>query len=280
MRPENAVLTRFAYFIFPRPPDNFTHGVTDPQIENRVLSSGAFAPIAANYEAARERSRTLASGTFVPKAPGTSSYFPFDRPLRIEPGRRYLLDFTFPQGGDTHGTLEVSGRGFYRTYGLPDYGGPRSFGAGGVHQSLMPIWTTGAEPIDLAMRFYPDAISWPAPPPRARLLEYDPSLLPVVIKSLVPFRARVRSAAEGWLETPRMHQLGYIAMANGRPAELRRSPDGLAQIRVPRGESMVELAFKPPLGLRALFWVSLGAIAISAGAALAGAGRAARVFSG
>ena len=58
-----------------------------------------------------------------------------------------------------------------------------------------------------------------------------------------------------------MHQLGYMATVNGRHAALRRSPDGLAWIEVPAGDSRVELDFIAPTGLQALFWLSLASIA-------------------
>jgi hypothetical protein len=280
VRPENAVLTRFAYFIFPHPPDNFTHGTADPMMENRLLARDTLAPVAGDYEAAKAGARTLAEGVFVPKPIGTVLYFNLNAALRIEPGQRYLLDFRFPQGGETHGILEAFGKGFYRKYGLPEYGGARSFGAGGDHSSLLSVWTTQSQPVDLHLRFYPEGASWTALPIKVRFLQYDSTALPVAVKSLIPFRAQVRSVSNAWLETPRMHQAGYVAVANGRPAEVRRSSDGLALIAIPKGDSMVELVFKPPLGLQALFWFSLAAIGFAAvGAVLAG-GRVLRAFSG
>ncbi len=279
-RPENAVLTRFAYFIFPRPPNVFTHGVTDPAIESRLWSADTRALTASNYQAARDLAHLIVAGNFVAPAPATALFLQFDRPLRIEPKHRYLLDFDFPQGANTRGVIEMTGKTFHREYGLPDFGGSQSFGAGGEHNSMVPVSTSSTDPVDLDLRFYPEHAAPTNSGIRARLLEYDPSALPVQLDSLIPYRVRVKAPAAGWLETPRMHQVGYVAAANGRPAAVRRSPDGLAWIAVPAGESRVELDFKPPVGLQMLFWVSLVSIGFAAGTALAGGARLVRAFSG
>ncbi len=276
MRPENAVLTRFAYFIFPQPPDVFTHGTTDPAMEVVLRSADTLTPLAGNYEAAKASSHLVASGALVHPAPGTANFDQIDKPFRIEPGRSYLLDFYFPQGGDTRGVIEIAGNTFHREYALPEFGGSKSFGAGGDHRSLVPVSTSASGPVDLRLRFFPEVLRPTDPIIRVRLLEYDPSTLPIRLESLVPYRVRVKSPRPGWLETPRMHQVGYVAKADGRETALRRSPDGLAWIAVPAGESQVELVFKAPLGLRALFWVSLLSIGIAAAAPLAAGARRAR----
>jgi len=270
LRPENVQLTRFAYFIFPGPPDVFTHGVTDPGMENRLRSAETLELTATNYAAARASGKAVASGKFgtVPAVPG--NFVQLDKTLRIETGRRYLLDFDFPQGSDTRGLVEMFGRTFHRGYVLPEYGGSKAFGAGGEHNPLVAVSTTSAEPVDLTLRFFP---AKPHPGGHAgisaigvRLLVYDSSALPVQLESLIPYRARVRNPSPGWLETPRMHQLGYVATVNGRAAPIRRSPDGLTWIAVPAGDSRVELAFHAPFGLQALFWFSLASIALAAAA--------------
>jgi len=277
MRPENVMLTRFAYFIFPAPPDVFTHGVTDPAMENRLRSADTLALTATNFGAARASAKVAGSGAFRAFPGGSANFVQLDSRLRIEPGRSYLLDFDFPQGGDTRGVIEISGKTFLRKYAVPEYGGSKAFGAGGEHSSLVALSTTSADPVDLTLRFFPEGpLPDPkahTPPIRVRLLAFDPSSLPVRVESLIPYRARVRSPSAGWLETPRMHQLGYFATVNGSPAPVRRSPDGLTWIGVPAGDSRVELDFRAPAGLQAIFWLSLGSIAIAAAAAARAAAR-------
>ncbi len=265
-RPENVQLTRFAYMIFLAPPDVFTHGVTDPEMENRLRSASTLAVTATNYDAAKAAGDELASGKFgtIPGGPG--GFVQLDRTLRIEPGLRYLLDFDFPQGGGTHGVMQIFGKSFHREYGLPEYGGSKAFGAGGEHNSLVALSTSSAKPEELTLRFFPEPPQPGAPGTipaiGVRLLLYDPSGLPVRLESLIPYRTHVKSPSAGWLETPRMHQLGYVATVNGHAAAIRRSPDGLTWIAVPAGDSQVELDFKAPFGLRALFWLSLASVVI------------------
>jgi hypothetical protein len=215
MRPENAVLTRFAYFIFPQPPDAFTHGTTDPAMETLLRSTDTLQPIASNYEAAKATARLDASGAFVPPVPGTANFAQLDKRFRIERGRSYLLDFSFPQGSATRGVIEIAGRTFHREYALPEYGGSKAFGAGGDHRSLVPLSTSSPTPVDLTLRYFPESAQPADPVIRVRFLEYDPSALPIRLESLIPYRVLVKSPAAAWLETPRMHQVGYIAMANG-----------------------------------------------------------------
>jgi hypothetical protein len=246
-------------------------------METRLLSADARGPIATNYNAAKSSARVVGVGTFGPFRGGPANFLQLDRSLRIEPGRSYLLDFDFAEGGNTHGVMQIFGKTFHREYALPEFGGPKAFGAGGDHNPLVALSTSSGAPVDLTLRFFPEKAQ---PDGRAvnttirvRLLAYDPSTLPVQLESLIPYRVHVRSPSAGWLETPRMHQLGYVATVNGRPAGLRRSSDGLAWIEVPAGDSQVELVFNAPLGLQALFWLSLVAIAAAAIAAARAAAR-------
>jgi hypothetical protein len=242
-------------------------------METLLRSTDTLQPIASNYEAAKATARLDASGAFVPPVPGTANFAQLDKRFRIERGRSYLLDFSFPQGSATRGVIEIAGRTFHREYALPEYGGSKAFGAGGDHRSLVPLSTSSPTPVDLTLRYFPESAQPADPVIRVRFLEYDPSALPIRLESLIPYRVLVKSPAAAWLETPRMHQVGYIAMANGHPTALRRSPDGLTWIAIPAGESQVELLFKPPLGLQVLFWVSLLSIGAAAGTAFAAGAR-------
>jgi len=102
-----------------------------------------------------------------------------------------------------------------------------------------------------------------------KLLSYDRGTLPVRVESWIPYRAIVRSPEAAWLETPRVYQNGYRALVNGQPAEVRKSPESLTAVAVPRGESRVELEYIAPTGLRSFFWLSFaaGVVALLAGAA-------------
>jgi len=276
LRPENVQLTRYSYSMFPHFPDlpaSFTHGVADPGLENRLLARDTLAPIVSDAQAARASARLESEGDFRwDTVPSHSASAALERPPRLEPGHSYLLEFEFARPDDIHGVLQLLGDHFFREYGLPEHGGPRSFGAGGEHAKDLSLWTT-AGPETVTVTFYP-AVAGPAGQPeppvgQARLLSYDRDSLPVRVDSWIPYRARVRSPAPAWLETPRAFQTGYEARVDGKPAAVRETPDALVAVAVPQGPSDVELAYAAPAGLRILFWISVLAAAATAALGLA-----------
>jgi hypothetical protein len=272
LRPENVQITRFSYLVFPKVPSTFTDGVADPGIENHLLARDSFAPISTNDAAALRAGHLVAEADFEGEDPAHLGSFGLGKPLKIEGGRFYLLDFDFLHP-EIPGVLEITGAHFFREYGLPEFGGTRAFGAGGEHSSTLSLWTTaGTE--DLAVQFIPvPALPAQEAAPQighARLIEYDRNALPVRVDSWIPYRARVDSPAAAWLETPRMFQVGYVAAVDGAPAAVEKSPDGFVCVAVPRGASTVALIYKAPGGLQVLFWISvLSGVGIAFAAALA-----------
>jgi hypothetical protein len=271
LRPENLQLTRYSYGMFPRLPDTFTHGVTDPLLENRLLAKDSQAPILENADAALALGKLVSTARFVRGSGGQSGTVELDRPFVIEPGRSYLLQLAIARKGYAVGVLQIQGREFLRVYGLPEHGGPRSFGVGGSHLGVIPIWTTTGESESLMVRFFPSppvsvdqALQFAS---EVRLLAYDRDALPVRVESWIPYSARVSSPAAALLETPRMYQPGYGALVDGKPAAVSQSPDGLVCVAVPAGESNVTVSYVPPAGLRALYWLSFLGIACSGAAA-------------
>jgi hypothetical protein len=79
----------------------------------------------------------------------------------------------------------------------------------------------------------------------------------VAIESWTPYRARVTSTGEAWLETPRIFIEGYRAWVDGNPVEASRSPEGLVMIPVPAGASVAELSYQGPFVLRLAYWTAL-----------------------
>jgi hypothetical protein len=262
-RPENVQLSRYSYGFFPHFPafpTNFTHGVTDPELENHLLTQDLNSSISRNYDDALTSSRPLDESNFVWVPAGHADHAELGQRLRIEPMKHYLLNFVFDHPDGLHGVLQLSGKHIFREYGLPEHGGPRAFGVGGQHISALPLQTTaGAE--DLTVRFYssePLSVDQPSPPSvgSVKLLAYDRADLRVRVDGWIPYKAEVRSPADAWLETPRVYQTGYVATVNGRPAEVKESPEALVCVAVPKGDSMVELKYSAPPGLRLFFWLS------------------------
>ncbi|HEY1793756.1 MAG TPA: hypothetical protein VGG34_12625 [Opitutaceae bacterium] len=271
VRPENVQLSRYSYSLepdFPAHPDTFTHGVTDPDLENRILSSDMSTEVLTNLHKASEWAHL--EGTYPMRwdwvRPG--AHAETSRPITIAPGKSYLFRFNFGSLPEAHGVLKIYGPHLNRIYGLPDYGGTRAFGAGGQHSNEAPIWTTTGSPEDLNITFSPI----PEPPlgdqapifAQVQVLSYDKNALPIRVTSWTPYRASVRSPAAGWLETPRIYQTGYRATVGGEPAEVRKSPESLVAVRIPAGGSQVDLLYAAPAGLAASFWVSLLSAAAAA----------------
>jgi hypothetical protein len=261
---ENISLTSFSYLVFPKVPAYYTHGVTDPNLENRLWRKLSGGLVANNALAAQADGVPVkfGQGTFAtpPQAAGYTE-------LRVHPhleyGRRYLLTFNFLDPSNAHGVLQIVGAGLFREYAIPEYGGAQSFGAGGEHSDALPIWTSNPNGGTVSVRFFPDGDPAGAadlgPFAQASWLQYEPSHLPVQVLSWIPYRARVNSPVGAWLETPRMYQTGYAARVDGAVAEVRKSPEDLVSVRVPAGRSEVTLKYYPPIGLEIIFWMSLAA---------------------
>lgn len=202
--------------------------------------------------------------------------------LRLEPGRRYLLVMDFPDRA-VSGTLLVEGKGFFRLYSLPLSGEPRAFGSGPESSRVIPLWTSSGQPVEARLRFVPSGGAPPSsysPFARFELREYRSADLPVHVESLIPYRARVRSDAPAFLETPRLFVRGYEATVDGRAAPVYVSRDGYAIVPVEPGTHEVTVSYRAPGAVQMAYWVGvvgwlalLGAGAWSA-VVLKGRGRA------
>jgi hypothetical protein len=277
---ENVPLMRYAYVNFPAPPQYYTHGVTEAHLESRLLRRGKLDLLAGDIESiergAVNGARVVAEGSLQANPAEIPIYHYYPK-VTLLPGRHYgaVFDFKYPAATLV---LVVHGQLMFRIYALPEYGGPKSFGAAPGHPRLLPLWTDGNEPEDVQFEFRTQG-AWAAKdlsaPGSFRLIEYDPAQLPVQVTSFIPYRARVNAPEEAWLETPRMYQPGYQAVVNGRRVDVAKSPSALVMVPVPAGTSAVKVQYYPPLGLWGAFWVSFAvAIAVSCWILWSLAGRA------
>lgn len=247
-RPENLLLMNHAYGLFPALPAYFSNGVVDPRTEARLLSApdGGPLPITSSVAPAD----TWLHGT-VDANPGVLKLSPS---LRLEPGRHYELEFTFPER-EIQGVLQISGGNFFRQYVLPESGQPWAFGSNPGNSRNLSLWTTATSTEEITLRFIPSA---PGEKPsdfarfaRYRFQERPPGTGPVEVSSLTPFRAKVNAPAAGaWLETPRMFLPGYTAEVAGQAVATERSPQGLVMLPVPAGRSEVVLSYRAPWTVR------------------------------
>jgi hypothetical protein len=258
MRPENALMSRYSYEYFGQLPSGFSHGTMNPIMQNRLLARGSLEPIdlnrlALNRAVPDREPRLRTQHVFVPTDYG--GYF--NPSVRLDSKQVYFARFQFTEP-EVNGTLQLLGKFIYREYVLPLSGAPMAFGTRPDSRDGFTLWTTGPEADEVQVRFY----AQPGRPPISNLgtlelLSLNPNRLPLQTLSGNPFRVAVRSAADSWLETPKIFIDGYQARVDGRSAPVMRSPDGLAMVPVPAGLSRVDLSYVGPPALRVAFGITL-----------------------
>ena len=255
-RLENVAVQRHTYGLFSRRPAYFTHGVVEPRMEARLLDPATGSVVASNYDLGRAQPPQEDFHGKIDANPGILDLSP---PLTLRSGEHYLLTFDFARP-DTTGLLQIIGPDFYREYELPISGESKSFGSARESEKSITLWTTVPGSETVSLRFIPTAThATPSefiPFARYRLQRIDDRSLPVRVRSLIPYRATVRSPEAALLESPRMFVPGYAATVNGAAVAVRKSPEGLVAFPVPAGESGVELRFAGPPLLHLAFWLS------------------------
>jgi hypothetical protein len=253
----SAVLSVYSYAMLGSLPRDFSYGPMKPDLQLRLLDPESLEVIATNQDA-------LLSGA-IPQlrrnlrfsaVPGGAILEP---DLQLRPGDTvlFLLDF---KGAPVPGTLVMSGRDLWREYPLPE-----SVSAYGEHNNNNHDAVIGlhipetAGPESVAVRFVASAAATAAVVADLKVISYRSTDLPLQITSEIPYHLRVHAIEAGWLETPRIFIPGYAPVVAGKPSSAERSPDGLVMVRVPRGESEIELPYEGTPLLRFSFWVSLGA---------------------
>jgi hypothetical protein len=267
-RPENLLLMNHAYGLFAALPDRFSNGVVDPRAEVRLLARDNFEPIPT------QGSHTVRRGQFTGTPDANPGILNLKPTLRLEPGKRYELEFGWASQ-EYRGVLQFVGRELFREYMLPASGQHLAFGTGAPYSRSVSVWSTAPDGDDITLRFIPTG---PGEKPadyrsfaRFALNEIDSSENPVNVTSLLPWKATVRSLVDAWLETPRMALPGYRANVDSRIAVVVRAPDGLLRLALPPGTHTVTLSFIGPPSLRLAYWAMLVAwIALASGIAILG----------
>jgi hypothetical protein len=253
-RPENLLLMNHAYGLFAALPPRFSNGVIDPRAEVRLTDRDTLAPLPS------WSSHPVQTGRFVgtPDAnPGILNLQPL---LRLAPGRRYQLEFTWSDH-EYRGVLQLVGRELFREYALPASGQPLAFGAGEPRSNAITLWSTQPDGDEILVRFIPTAPGAKAADFASfasfSLNEIEPVVSTVEIQSFLPLRIVAKPTSPVWLETPRMAVPGYRAVVDGREGEIAPSAEGLVQVSLPPGTHTVTLSFVGPWGLRFAYWVML-----------------------
>lgn len=258
-RPENVTPMRHAYHLFSRQPDTMSNGVMDPQLESRLLDPVNGNPLPTPAPAGPW---AVMTGT-LDANPGILNLEPT---FTLLPGRRYWLRFDFFTK-DYTGVLQLIGPEFFREYALPSSGKPRAFGTKPEAAHILPLSTSGPDPVVVQLRFIPTQAGVRAesfsPFARFSFVEVDSRTLHVELHSLVPYQVTVRSPVSAILETPRVLVPGYEAIVNGKHTPVLSTPQGFVGVPVPEGTSEIRIQFTGPIALRAAFalsalsWLSL-----------------------
>ncbi len=274
----NLDLTPISYAIVGTPPD-FTNGVMDPAFGFRLLAPHDARLLVSNWTAPlppADRGRTLQLHAL---AGETGDVLNLPGELRLEPGRRYRLTFEFLAPAQP-ATLQITGPALRREYALPSAGGPRGFGQQAGNNQALTLWTDQPVPEDIRFRLVGPGLARSAlrgrPFAKVQVDIASPDHLPIGLLSLLPLRCRVSAPAAGYLETPRSFIHGYQATVNGESVRVQSSPDRLAMLPVPAGESRVELRYAGSPLLHWSFWLACagwGAVAAWSLARCAPAGR-------
>ncbi|MDX2186797.1 MAG: hypothetical protein SFV32_07695 [Opitutaceae bacterium] len=248
--PENINVSAYCYQQLPRRPSTFIHGVTDAEMELRWLPKGSEPTTAKAWV---ERLAVDPWEFLDLRRTENPGLFRSARAWRLEPGRKYLLNFDFLK--QPSGVLRLTGRAMQRVYPLPSAGDAHGFGAGEGQERSLTVWTTQAEGDDVWLEFIPqDPATFDLTAfARCRLLPIRREALPVQLQSLVPLRLELRDWPGGAIETPRMAVPGWQARGDDRWLPVSRSPEGRVQIDVPAGVTTVAVIFQPSLLMRVAF---------------------------
>ncbi|HEU5078218.1 MAG TPA: hypothetical protein VFT72_03360 [Opitutaceae bacterium] len=259
MAPENVPLTRYSYDLFKGRPKYFSHGVMDSSFENRILTADMSRVLTSNYAIAGEK--TAARGE--PEAIAfkvAETQLVSERPIMLQPGRRYVLRLVVDEGARVEGVLVLKGRTFDRIYALPATGEAKAFGLGGERVPYVSIFTSQAEAEPVKATFIandPSTVSAVVNTFSLQLQEIDPGKFPIQVTSWLPYRAKLNVAESAWLETPRLYQADYCAKVNGVAAMIQRSPENLVAVKLSPGENAVEVCYVAPLAMKVTFWTAM-----------------------
>jgi hypothetical protein len=254
LRPENAMLDAYAYLLLPIPA-YFSHGKIDPMLESRLLDETGRLVVGPTEDAMiMERHGVREIRMTTSTIANSATWFAAEPGITVLPGEHLLLRFEFDPTRNYSGYFILQSEHAYREYHLPDSGMASAFGIGGSRTTVLSLWNTGAEP-----EHYKFSLSG-APgndvPHSGSLFanlyvsSLDSSALPVSLKSFIPYRARVTSAAPETLETFRVYMPGYRATIDGNETPVEESKEHLVSMRVPPGTHDVELRFVGSARLR------------------------------
>ena len=182
-----------------------------------------------------------------------------DASVAIGPAQTDVIRFDF-LGHEPAGILQITGRTLNREYRLPRSGEGKSFGCGPTNSRVIAIQNTNSTSDLVSFRFYPES-----PRLTSRLfarMTIEPLSAgdhAIVLRSLLPFHATVRTDRPALLETPRVYVPNYRARVNGRIVPVERSGEGMVGVQVGAGESDVVVDYPGSFLQRVSYFIGVGA---------------------
>jgi hypothetical protein len=258
--PENVNVSAYCYQQLAARPAYFIHGVTDPEMELRLLDPDTGQVVESN----RHVVESAATEPWLPlglKRTANAALWQCPHAYTLRPGLRYLLTFDFSDQAQVDGILRLVGQSMLRVYALPEAGDARGFGIGAGHEKSIVLWTSEKSAETIHLEFINQGEDSADPlPARVRLTEIRRDELPARLESLIPLRCDVDLKTPLVLETPRAYIPGWSAEVNGSQMSIERTREGLVAVKLPVNKSNLTLNYVPALGLRLAFWTSLFAI--------------------
>lgn len=233
----------------------------DPFLLNRAWSQDQTRVLLDNRDflLAQRKEFPPVSLTAHPLVPGIWRLLPY---FMFHTGQRYLFELeSTPQ--TVPGLFTMSALEFQHSETL----------AGGTGPSVVfPFWSSASDAQPMEMIFLPTETTKAGQLTedflRYRLIPYQPDVLPIRIKTLIPYRASLTVAEPALLETHRLFVEGYEARVNGRVTPALQSPDNRVMLLLPPGANEVQLDYVGPPLLRAgyrvmgLGWTCLAAFGL------------------
>lgn len=251
LAPGNIKLGRVSYLFFGFYPSYYSHGITEPTFETRLLDRD-MKPVLDNASALYAlKSAAPPTATLTPKI----GIYPLNQDIKrreatfkTDGHSQYLLAFSFPAKAD--GVFELFAPDLYRQYTLPEFGEAHAFGAGSQSTPYLPLCLAPGTPETVLLRTELTGLT-------ARVFAFQPEELPIRTLSLMPLEIQTTAAQAGYVETPRVLIPGYRATVNGIDTPVVRSLEGLVAVPVSAGPARVVVSYEGPRALRLAFWFSL-----------------------
>jgi hypothetical protein len=263
-REDSAPLYSYSYDSLQRPA-YFLSGVVDYHLESRLLRTSDFGVLPDPLLATNRRDQIVLATR---PNPLDGHWLVLEPNFRLAPGERQLWKFAFVNRSYRGVLIGQGPGGFYREYDLPppEVAGNRSFGVEPARSKELAFWNSTVQPQDFALTFLlPAPITDFGDFATVAIERYRSEELQIRTLGLIPYHAQVRTAAECYLETPRVYIPGYRARVDGNPEEVAASPQHLVMVKLKPGVHDVVVSFRPTpklsaVGLiTALGWLGLAA---------------------